>query len=161
MEKGEPSLKIYLAHGKRHRLDGKWIEHQLKNWGHEVCNPFDGSKQAKRLTKQWEDKVEIKTRYSLLNHEERKMIKTLSKEIHEKDTNGIDDSHIVVVYYPDESTGTAKEIVISKIKYGKKTIVMTDLIHPFIVIYADYIVPPFPEGLNQLKEILKQLEAEK
>jgi len=154
----DTKMKIYLAHGKHHRLDGKWIEYQLKSWGHEVCNPFDGTKQAERLTKQWENEVEIKNRYSLLSRKERKMIKNLSNEIHEKDMKGIGNAQVIVVYYPDASTGTAKEIVISKIEYEKQVIVMTDLIHPFIVVYADYIIPPFPEGLNQLRKILKQIE---
>jgi len=145
MEEGS-TMKIYLAHSKRQRLDGKWIEHQIKRWGYEVYNPFDGNEHAKHLTKEWNEA-----------EEERKndRLRELSKPIYEKDIKAIRRSDLVVVYYPDESTGTAMEMPIAKLIYRKPVIVLTDRVHPFVQTLADHVVPANPDALKELRKILE------
>jgi len=141
-------MNIYLAHSRRHRLDGKWIEHNIKKWGYKVYNPFDDNEHARRLTKEWDNAEEERKKEKL---------RELSEPIYQKDISAIRCSDLVVVYYPDESTGTAMEMPIAKLVYCKRIIAVTDLIHPFIQTLADYVVPANPEAMNELQKILETM----
>lgn len=145
-------MKIYFAHGLLHQLDGKWLEHQMTEWNHIVYNPFDGDEEAIRLTREWkhlEEKGDTKGQEALCN------------PIYEKDMAAINEADIVVVYYPDPSTGAAMEIPISKQTYHKCVVVLTDTVHPFTNSIADYILPLVPETIDRLKELLERLSKEK
>ena len=139
-------MKIYLAHSHRHRLDGKGLEHRLRGWGHQVYNPFTGDDHARRLTQEWETAEEAG------DHER---LRRLCDAIYHKDLSHIADSEAVVVYYPDESTGTAMETPIAH-RLRKLVIVLTDIIHPFIQCNADHVLPCTPDGIEQLQTLLEE-----
>ena len=139
-------MKVYLAHSHRHRLDAKWLEHQLRGWGHQVYNPFDGDNHARQLTREWEIAEEAGDQDRLHG---------LCAAIYHKDLSHIADSEVVVVYYPDESTGTAMEIAIAH-RMRKLVIALTDRVHPFIHSNADHILPLNDTGLEQLQTLLEK-----
>ena len=140
---------VYLAHGKHHQHDGKWIQYQIEGWGHTVYNPFDGSDHAKQLTKAWEKAAE---------KNDLEKMRQLCKPIFEKDNAAIKKCDVVVAYYPDPSPGTSMEISIAKLVYYKRVIVMTNMIHPFVETLANYVLPENDNGLEQLQELLERLE---
>lgn len=135
-------MKVYLAHGHRNREDGKTLEQVLTAWGHEVYNPFDGDSQATKLTQAWKASDDEKRR-------------RLCTPIYHKDLKHIRAADALVAYYPTESTGTAQEIQIAR-SLGKATIVLTDLIHPFIQGHIQHVLPPTPTGLTRLRRLLKR-----
>ena len=138
--------KVYLAHSHRHRQDTKWLEHQISGWGHQVYNPFDGDDHARQLTREWEAAEEAGDLDGL---------RGLCAAIYHKDLSHIADSEATVVYYPDESTGTAMEIPIAH-RLKKTVIVLTDIIHPFIHGNADHVLPLNDAGLEQLRKLLEK-----
>jgi nucleoside 2-deoxyribosyltransferase len=138
-------MKVYLAHGHRCRPAGRTLENFLMLWGHQVYNPFDGDQRATDLTQAWFKAAETGDRRKLLK---------LCAPIYEKDVAAIQAADIVVAYYPDESTGTAMEIPLSKHVHGKPVVVLTDIIHPFIQSNADYVFPCNDAGLKQLRKLL-------
>ena len=145
-------MKIYIAHSHRHRQDGKWLEHQMTSWGHQVYNPFDGDQHARELTQAW---------FKAEQAGDKKKLLRLCKPIYDKDNKAIHAVDAVVAYYPDDSTGTAMEIPISRYKHEKTVIVLTDTIHPFTNTIADHVLPLAPEALGKLRELLETLAKEK
>jgi len=135
-------MKVYLAHGHHNRAAGKELEAILTDWGHKVYNPFDGDHQAIALTEAWKN----------ADNEKRRQLCTL---IYNKDLKHIRAADALVAYYPTESTGTAQEIQIAR-SLGKITIVLTDLIHPFIQGHVQHVLPPTPTGLTRLRRLLKR-----
>lgn len=151
-QRREQKPRIYLAHPYTHRLDGKHIEHHLKEWGYPVYNPFDGCPLACHLTKEYQD--------ALLKPNSTALIRAICPAIYEKDIKHIVWAAFVVVYYPIASTGTSQKIPISKLVYGKKVIVLTDFVHPFIEAHADAVIPLNPDTMSRLKETLAKMEAQ-
>jgi len=141
-------MKIYCAHSHRHRLDAGWLEHQLRDWGHTVYNPFTGDSYARTLTHIWAKAEETG---------DQPQLRSLCEPIYHKDLSHIADSDAVVVYYPDESTGTAMEIAIAH-HHRKLVIVLTDMIHPFIQCNADHVLPCNPVGIEQIRKLLEEAE---
>lgn len=141
--------KIYLAHSHRHRLDGKWIQRRLEEEGHQVYNPFDADEQARELTEEW-GRAE--------DENDGEWLRSLCAPIIQKDLSHIMGSDVVVVYYPDESTGTAQEIGISSYM-GKTIYVLTEMIHPFIQGHQGVtVLPANSEGFHTLLESLAKSE---
>ena len=145
-------MKIYLAHSHRCRQDGKWIEHAITAWGHQVYNPFDGDQHARELTQAW---------FKAEQAGDRKKCLRLCKPIYDKDNKAISAVDVVVAYYPSDSTGTAMEIPISRYKHKKTVIVLTDTIHPFTNTIANHVLALTPETPDMLKELLEKISEEK
>lgn len=144
MEEGEEMTQIYLAHGHHHRPEGKWLQRQLELWGYAVINPFDHDPYARHLTRQWAIAEQEANHPRLIE---------LCRLIYDKDVKHIAEVEAVVVYYPDESTGTAQEIRIAR-KLGKFVVVLTEYIHPFIYANADHVIPYHDEGIAELRRLL-------
>jgi len=134
-------MKVYLAHGHRNRAAGKELEAILTDWGHQVYNPFDGDSEATKLTEAWKAA------------DDRKRLQ-LCTPIYNKDLKHIRAADALVAYYPDESTGTSQEIQIA-LSLGKLTIVLTQMIHPFIQGHVQHVLPTTPTGLTKLRGLLK------
>jgi len=139
-------MKIYLAHGHHHRPNGKWLQHQLELWGYKIINPFDHDQTARKLTRDW---------FNAQQANDKPQLEKLAPLIYHKDKGHILNSDAILVYYPDESTGTSQEIEISR-EAKKPIIVLTDLIHPFT--HTKTIVLPLNtldtmEGLLQIRKL--------
>ena len=141
-------MNVYLAHSHRHREDGKRLEQQIRKWGHRVYNPFDTDPHGRYLTEAWAKAEKSGDQKRLLQ---------LCPAIYHKDMSHIADSDVVVVYYPDESTGTAMEIVEGR-DLRRIIIVLTDMIHPFIHSNADHVIPLNSDKTETLKSILRDYQ---
>jgi len=153
MEKGEQIIKVYLGHGKRQRVEGKRLQRQIELWGFEVINPFDHNARARQLTREW---------FNAQQASDKKELERLSPLIYRKDKNHIKESDIVVVYYPEESTGSSQEIEIAR-EQKKSIVILTDMIHPFIYAEVTKILPDprkTGEGLPQLRKLLEEISGE-
>lgn len=136
---------IYLAHGHQRRWEGAALQLLLEAWGHEVYNPFDGDPLAADLTQAWAN-AEARNNQVFLE--------TLCPMIFSKDESHIKTADAVVVLYPEPSTGTAMEIQLA-VGLGKKTVVLTDVVHPFVTGRAT-VLPLNKKGLLKLKEVLEE-----